>query len=84
MRRFPCPFCGELNNAATAVDDNLEPPKAGDVSICVSCAELSLFTGESLTARKPTRRELDDLMADADIRRIVHASRLLLSREAKQ
>lgn len=75
---FPCPFCGSPNQVATPVDVDPNPPKAGDVSICIKCAEFCIFTGNALEARKPTLEERDAIMDDPDLRRIVHRVKLNL------
>lgn len=53
-RKNPCPFCGHLLDSAMAADSkNPEAtPKAGDFSVCLSCASI-LVIDENLKPQKP-------------------------------
>lgn len=61
----PCPHCGaELNGALNPIDDHAPAP--GDATICLECAEWSIFT-EDLHLRLPTPEEMNDLPPPADL-----------------
>lgn len=53
-----CPACGHAVNAAADVGGEQHAPKPGDVSVCIYCAELLVFTEDSL--RLPTQGEMAD------------------------
>ena len=39
-----CPYCKAKNDGFTAVDEKLQvPPAKGDISLCISCAELAVY-----------------------------------------
>jgi hypothetical protein len=61
-----CPYCGKHNPLHVIADYDTAPPREGDVSICVGCGGLALFTLE-LTLRKPTAREMLELSYDKDV-----------------
>ena len=63
MPESSCPNCGEIMNAAQAVDAEGNEPGAGDASICMSCGHLSIFTDE-LMLRNPTSEELEKWAGD--------------------
>jgi hypothetical protein len=52
-----CPECGVVNSGALGVDGTR--PKKGDVSICMYCRHISIFT-EDLGLREPT---IDEMLA---------------------
>jgi hypothetical protein len=62
-----CLSCGAANDAATGI--NAYVPSAGDVSICLYCAALAVFTGEGLAIRAATPAELEEIQADAGVTR---------------
>lgn len=68
-----CPYCDHDNNAATSVDspDSKILPGKGDVSICLYCANIAVFTGDGFAVRRPTEAEHNFLMADEQIARAV-------------
>jgi len=41
-----CPTCGYLCDDATALHAKKETPAAGDVAVCINCAEILRFTTE--------------------------------------
>lgn len=57
--------CGKLLDSSTAVDDNREPPKDGDISICWYCARVYQFN-KNLTTEPLPESEWDD-----DVRKAV-------------
>ncbi len=54
-----CPSCGQKLDAATRFEDDLEP-SPGDVTICVGCQDVLVFT-EELGLRQPTEAEIQEL-----------------------
>lgn len=62
-----CPHCGKGNDTSQPVGRPVLP-SVGDVSICIECGGLSIFT--ATVPRKPDAGELEALLAD---RRIVEA-----------
>lgn len=70
-----CPDCGAVIEMATAVDESV--PAAGDVSICLACRSLGVFTGNGLEVRRPTADELDMYLANPEVRKHVNAATLV-------
>lgn len=62
-----CPFCGTRIDAATGLTGD-KVPDEGAVSICAYCTGVSVFTGDGLATRRPTREELVHIMADPVVR----------------
>ena len=54
-----CPTCGAPLSAATGLEGG-RGPKPGDVTQCIRCAELLIFTNK-LRLRKPTEKEFLDI-----------------------
>jgi hypothetical protein len=63
--QIECPHCGKLNDRQTMLGGN-GAPKDGDASICVQCAQWSVFelTAFGMIQRMPTPTEAASLMAD--------------------
>ena len=53
-----CPTCGKTLDAATNIEEDVEP-SPGDVTICLGCKDLFIFT-EELGLRRPTEAELQE------------------------
>lgn len=51
-----CPFCGYKMDHASGE----RPPKKGDVSLCLKCMEISVFS-DGLRMRSPTDAEMIEL-----------------------
>ena len=47
-----------------------EKVKAGDVSICLYCGAVAIFTGPGIGLRDPTNEELVEILADPRVRRV--------------
>ena len=63
-----CPFCRQRHDAVTtAIRDGEPVPVEGDVSICFTCGEFSVFDATG-GARKPTRAEQRVIDADPRVR----------------
>lgn len=67
-----CPFCGTLQNAASAVSRDGKPlrPQPGNASICAKCLGVSVFDNE-LNRRRPTPEEQAHLDANPEIQFIL-------------
>ncbi len=75
-----CPHCGKVLDRALQMKGY--SPSEGSVSICIRCANVSLF-GENLRLRKPTDEELTSLRSMpvwAEIERHQTAIRLVRTR----
>jgi hypothetical protein len=58
-----CPFCGQHQQAATTVSP--DPPKDGDMTLCMRCGEWAAFDSSSEGGlRKPTHAEYEHLAKD--------------------
>ena len=57
----PCPVCTSLNDAATGTDHN-DPPRPGDLTICVTCGAILEFDDHlrTVVASQATLDEMDD------------------------
>jgi hypothetical protein len=58
-----CPYCEALLDIATAIEPDRAIPKAGDLTLCLNCAQCLIF-GEALYLRKPLPGEMDERYAD--------------------
>lgn len=67
-----CPFCGtEHDRSATVMGSG---PKEDDVSICMVCSGISVFTDE-IKLRKPTAKELKLIERSATTQHMLNAVR---------
>ena len=57
-----CPSCGKKLDAATHPTEDVAP-SPGDVTICLGCQDLLIFT-EELGLRRPTEAEIQALPLD--------------------
>ena len=62
-----CPSCGKVLDAASSLQGR--KPKAGDVSICLECANVGIFDAD-LTLRRPTKAEKRHIHGDVRIMRM--------------
>lgn len=60
-----CTSCGERLTGAAATQQ--EPPKQDDVSLCVYCGAINIFTGKGLELRAPTQEEKLTAEGDPDV-----------------
>ena len=76
-----CPWCGHKLDAAMAGDPATPDavPKPGDVSVCISCAQILVFTDE-LTLRASMPGEIEITPA---LRRVQQAVRALDRRKMR-
>lgn len=63
-----CPGCG-LPLIGASNMWNSDKPQPGDVSMCIKCGIISVFTAE-MTLRLPTKREFNRLSRDSRIRQM--------------
>lgn len=59
-----CPACGYKQTHASEIEDRGAPEK-GDVSICFSCAQLTIFDAD-LRLRRATAEDIAELMKDPE------------------
>lgn len=59
-----CPSCGHKIDAATSAYGDYEPAE-GDISLCIRCANVSIF-GNDLTLRRPSMLEFNRLLDDQE------------------
>ena len=64
-----CPHCGTVNDGHTAVDGSSACPQAGDVSICLYCSGVAIFTEHSL--RVLDDAEFNEVMADPEMQQAI-------------
>jgi hypothetical protein len=62
-----CLSCGRLVDAASDVEGK-SVPKPGDVTICIGCAHVMVFT-EDLKLREPTAQEAEEIAEDDKVAR---------------
>ncbi len=60
-----CHTCGKVLDAATDTGD-APTPRPGDVSICIGCGELMIFT-KGLRLRMPTVKEKRDCLQNPKV-----------------
>jgi hypothetical protein len=58
-----CPKCGYAMDAHTGTAGNKEPPRPGDIGVCVGCMSPFIFD-ENLKLREPTDAEMDAIPKD--------------------
>lgn len=63
-----CPACGACNDRCTNASGK-DKPTSGDLTVCVYCGTVSVFTGPRLTLRKITDAEFEAL--DPEERRLL-------------
>lgn len=66
-----CRTCGSKVDDFTPVGDDDAVPEAGNVSVCLYCGTLSIYTGEGLNLRMPTPEEMAEMAEDEDLQRTV-------------
>lgn len=62
-----CPHCGARLDGAAG---HGQEPESGNWSLCMYCHTMAVYeqTAFGLTLRKPTLGELEEMMADPDVR----------------
>lgn len=72
-----CPYCGKLNDKATAEQD--ANPEVGDVSVCFYCGEIGVYTNilGVMSIRKMREEDIDTMSSETlqSIQRIKHVLR---------
>ena len=65
----PCLKCNADNDGVTCVTDGFEDrqPGDGDISICIYCGALAVFTDNGTAFRWPTESEREIFLADEDV-----------------
>jgi hypothetical protein len=72
-----CPHCGKVNDAVTCVTEPGATPDEGDISLCATCAESGVFTGNGYEVRLPTAEETAKISVDG---RVITAQATLRAR----
>ncbi len=75
-----CPQCGSKNDANLCATDGVTEhvhPASGDVSICLYCSALMIYTEDGL--RDPTDEEFSKLRRDPDVQVAIGAIATLRS-----
>ena len=68
-----CPACGyEVQAVSPSIPDYKEKPKAGDITMCVSCGYLAVF-GRNMRLRRMSKRKLAEVMNDPEVQLMVKA-----------
>lgn len=75
-----CLKCGKELDGFMAIDSDKARPRAGDVSLCIYCQHIMMFSGpvEGLPAngvREPTAKELELIANDRDIQHAIKTAR---------
>ena len=70
-----CPACGYASDSATYLtpkhSDDPVPPADDDLSICLACASVNVFTFNGSALRLPTADERSEFARNAEIQRAV-------------
>lgn len=72
VEKQKCPTCGQENDRASCPYSD-DAPRPGDVSVCIACQNLHVYT-DSLTLRPVTEKDIEDMPLDA----VAQIQRLLL------
>ena len=77
MKPDRCPHCGALVDAAGSApgDKDEGGPEQGSISICLYCARPSIFDSD-LRLHRPTPAQIDEILADPDVRRAIKAVKI--------
>lgn len=77
MTASACPWCLSVNDDAAELPAGSSRPQIGDVSVCLYCGGLAVFTDDALGKRKPTDVELTTYAAMPEVQRAVAVTRML-------
>jgi hypothetical protein len=66
-----CPRCAKQLDDASAADGSDDMPGPGDVSLCLYCGHLSVFTGQGIERREVTNTERSELLAQPEVRQVM-------------
>jgi hypothetical protein len=61
-----CPWCGHSHELATSIHGDAVP-EPGDITLCMSCGEWSIFSDSAGTLRKPTDAEFSEIGTDKNM-----------------
>lgn len=67
-----CLACGAILDASTGVGAEYTPPVEGDVTVCIVCGHLMIFTADG-SLRHPTADELAECQEDERIMAVTAA-----------
>jgi hypothetical protein len=74
-----CLTCGEKINGAMEMQGTAAKPSPGDLSLCMYCGALAIFTSDGI--RKPTPEEAHEL---ADREDVIEAQKFFLKFKEKR
>ena len=67
-----CLYCGHDLNQVASLYEEEEQPQAGDLTVCIRCANVLVFK-DDLFLRKPTKKESLLFNNDRDIKKVKEA-----------
>lgn len=73
-----CPSCGHKIDRTSSVHGDYGPAE-GDISLCIRCANVSIFDSE-LGLRRPSMREFNQLMDDPELRETILKAKSVIKR----
>lgn len=86
MAPHQCLKCRAINDAASGVVDrharNTKKPKPGDLSLCLYCAHLMVYT-DDLLFRELTKDEARHIMHDAKVQMALMAVKMTIDARTK-
>jgi hypothetical protein len=78
--KTPCPSCGYGFDVSSAIDGSGVAPTEGDVTICIQCAEIAVFTEEGRGLRVPTVTERAEALTNPEVIMAMFAVRMVRER----
>lgn len=69
--RPTCVACGHSVEAATMLGSGGDLPNDGDVSVCLYCGHVAIFTGQGVEIREPTDEEREYIESNAEVQAAV-------------
>ncbi len=79
VKNCNCPYCDKHLDSASSLEDATLIPTAGDVSVCIGCAEVVVFA-ENGGLRKPTSEESNEHSEDKDLQTALYSIQRMRAR----
>jgi DNA-directed RNA polymerase subunit RPC12/RpoP len=76
LTRIACLTCGQDIPEASAIEGASSPSK-GDVSVCLYCGAVAMFTGKGNEVRYPHPTELAEVLSDPTVQKVRRARHAL-------